>query len=132
MLRLRVACHLSRLDADLAAGVSPHRSDEHALRAAQLSAPRRRSRLARGLQRAATFVEDRGREDVGIPVCRSAVAIARPTMLALADDLRRLPDPSPRGIVLVQQLLVDGDGPLYRPRAPDDRYAAAEEARHAL
>jgi hypothetical protein len=30
MLRLRVARHLPRLDAELAAGVSPRRSDEHA------------------------------------------------------------------------------------------------------
>ena len=132
MLRLRVACHLPRLDAELAAGVSPWRSDEHALRAAQLVARRRRARLARGLRRAATVAADRGPTDAGIPVCRSAVLVARPTLLALADDLVEVPDPSPRGVALVQRLLVDGDGPLYRPWAPDDLYAAAEEARHAL
>ena len=132
MLRLRVACHLPRLDAELAAGVSPWRSDEHALRAAQLVARRRHARLARGLRRAATTAADRGPTDAGIPVCRSAVVAARPTLLALADDLLEVRDPSPRGIALVQQLLVDGDGPLYRPWAPDDLHAAAEEARHAL
>ena len=132
MLRLRVVCHLPRLDAELAAGVSPSRSEEHALRAAQLVARRRRARLARGLRRAATVATDRGPTDAGIPVCRSAVLAARPTLLALADDLVELPDPRARGVALVQRLLVDGDGPLYRPWAPDDLYAAAQEARHAL
>jgi MoxR-like ATPase len=124
MLRLRVACHLPRLDAELAAGISPWRSDEHALRAAQLVA--RRRRYARDLKRAA---ECRG---AGVPVCRAAVLDARPALLALADDLMEVPDPSPRGVALALRLLVDGGGPLYRPWRASDLYAAAEEARHAL
>jgi hypothetical protein len=124
MLRLRVARHLPRLDAELAAGVSPWRSEEHALRAAQLIAHRRR--YARDLQRAAQC------SGGGIPVCRAAVLAARPALFALADDLVEVPDPSPRGVALALRLLVDGGGPLYRPRRPAELYAAAEEARHAL
>ena len=78
LLRLRVASHLPRLDAELAAGVSPWRSEEHALRAAQLVTRRRRQRLARGLRRAATVAADRDPTDAGIPVCRSAVLAAPP------------------------------------------------------
>jgi hypothetical protein len=123
--RLRMATHLPRLDAELAAGVSPWRSDEHALRAAQLVAHRRR--YAAGLRRAAAC-----RRDAGIPVSRAAVLDARPALLALADDLVEVPDPSPRGIALALRLLVDGGGPLYRPWRPGELSEAAELARHAL
>jgi hypothetical protein len=122
--RLRMATHLPRLDAELAAGVSPWRSEEHALRAAQLVA--RRRRYAADLRRAA---ECRGS---GVPVSRAAVLDARPALLALADDLVEVPEPSPRGIALALRLLVDGGGPLYRPWTRGELYAAAEEARHAL
>ncbi len=122
--RLRVAWHQPRLDAELAAGVDPGCSEEHALRAAQLVS--RRRRYAGGLRRA---IDGRG---AGVPVCRAAVLEARPALEALADDLVEVRDPSPRGVALTLRLRCEGGGPLYRPWTPGELSAAAEEARHAL
>ena len=91
-LRLRVAVTKWRLDRELAAGASPPRDDEHALRAAQLVERRRRERLARGLRRA--IASGSKRRGAGVPVCRAAVLEAQPALLALVDDLAR--DPRPR------------------------------------
>ena len=65
-------------------------------------------------------------------MCRAAVLEARPALLALADDLSEIHDPSPRGVALALILLTDGGGPLYRPWTSGELDATAEEARHAL
>jgi hypothetical protein len=122
--RLRIAAHAQRLDNELAAGASPAFSDELAVRAEQLLAGR--ADVARGLRRAAA---GGGR---GFPVCSAAWLDAKPALLALADDLTDFTDPAPRGVALARQLLVDPDGPVYRPGEPSELRATAEAARGAL
>jgi hypothetical protein len=132
--RLRVALHRPSLDAELAAGADPSCSEVHALRAAQLVDGRQRAAYAESLKRAIASAERTRLPTRGatVPVARAAVLEARPELLALADDLVEVPDPSPRGVAMTVQLLRDGSGPLYRPWAPDDLAAAAERARRAL
>jgi|SRR4051812_12757933 hypothetical protein len=125
MLRgLRIAAHAQRLDRELAAGALPASSDELAARAQQLLA--RRANVARGLRRAAA---GGGRD---FPVCSAAWLDAKPTLLALADELVDFTDPAPQGVAMATQLLADPGGPLYLPGEPGDLRAAAEAARHAL
>jgi hypothetical protein len=126
-----------RLDDELAAGADPVATRELALRAGQLTSPRRRARFARSLRRAIAAAElspsarlpGRG---AAVPVNRAAVLEARPELEALADDLVEISHPNPRGVALAVQLLRDGAGPLYRPWSPADLREAAEGARAAL
>jgi hypothetical protein len=126
-----------RLDDKLAAGADPVATRELALRAGQLTSPRRRARFARSLRRAIEAAElspaarlpGRG---AAVPVNRAAVLEARPELEALADDLVEISHPNPRGVALAVQLLRDGAGPLYRPWSPADLREAAEGARSAL
>ena len=60
------------------------------------------------------------------------VVSAAPALLALADDLEEVREPTPRGVALTLSLLRDGGGPLYRPAELGELSEAAEEARHAL
>ena len=135
--RLRLTLGQVQLDDELAAGVDPVATRVLALRAGQLTDPRRRARFARSLRRAIAAAElpahrrlpGRG---AAVPVNRAAVLEARPELEALADDLVEISHPNPRGVALAVKLLRDGAGPLYRPWSPDDLRRAAEGARAAL
>ena len=50
-----------------------------------------------------------------MPVCRAAVLAAQPALLALADDLVEVRDPSPRGVALALRLLVRRRRPAVSP-----------------
>ncbi len=135
--RLRLLLRQVSLDDALAAGADPVATRELALRAGQLTDPRRRACFARSLRRAIAAAElppaarlpSRG---AGVPVNRAAVLEARPELEALADDLAEIALPNPRGVALSLQLLRDGAGPLYRPWSPEDLREAAQGARAAL
>jgi hypothetical protein len=135
--RVLLTLHQVRLDDELADGTDPVSTRELALRAGQLTDPRRRARFARSLRRAISAAElpphrrlpGRG---AAVPVNRAAVLEARPELEALADDLVELSHPNPRGVALAVRLLRDGAGPLYRPWSPEDLRRAAEGARAAL
>jgi len=135
--RLRLTLRQVRLDDELAAGAEPVASRELALRAGQLTSPRRRARFARSLRRAIAAAElpphrrlpGRG---ASVPVNRAAVLEARPELEALADDLVEISHPNPRGVALALRLLRDGAGPLYRPWSSDELREAAKGARAAL
>jgi hypothetical protein len=54
------------------------------------------------------------------PLNRSAVRATRAQLLELAARLFDLSRPvTPRGVLLVERLLIDGSGPLYSRRAPN-------------
>ncbi len=134
---MRVAWQRPRLDAKLAAGVNPLSTPELMLRGEQLADPQRRARFARSLRRAIDSAELPPHHrlplySAAIPVCRAAVLEARPTLLALADDLDEMRHPDPMGVALTIRLLSDGGGPLYRPWTPSELTGAAERARAAL
>jgi hypothetical protein len=131
-LRIRVAVRRHVLDKDLARGDSPLRSDVYALRARQLVERRSRERLARALER---LVEGAERtpspsEIIWLPKCE--ILDARTGLLSLA---RRLRDARPVyacGVAMVSQLVCDGTGPAFTPRAGLALRRAIAEATEAL
>jgi len=92
--RLAVRMHATRLDEDLARGVSPDRDVPHALRARMLISARTRDELAAALHRLAVRG---GRPE--LEALRAAVAGSGPVAV--------------RGMAMVQLLVTDGTSGLY-------------------
>jgi hypothetical protein len=109
----------ARLEGDLAACVSLHASDAHALRALRITGRRRRYSLADGLARVVRSASDpKVRFTAAVPPNRRAVLAARPVIEALE---RRLLGPEPvaaRGVAMLGELLTEPTSPLYRPLDP--------------
>jgi hypothetical protein len=116
------------LDRLLAAGGEPCWDPELALRAAQVTAARRRQALVKGLERVIRDAHRPPRWTCAAPLDRSAVRAAAPLLGALAAGLTEASAPAPQGIALVEQLLRDPGSPLY---APGDEEALSECARIA-
>jgi hypothetical protein len=86
-----------------------------AWRAAELVAPKRRLELARSLRRLVHDADPRYLPNAQV-FDRRAVRFAAPGLLTAAERLAALDDPvAPRGVLLLERLLVDADGPLYNP-----------------
>jgi hypothetical protein len=116
-LRFRVSVHRRLLDEDLARGDSPLRSVALALRAQQLVALRSRERLARALERLVERAERPPSPTEIVPLPHREILDARAGLLRLAG---RLGDARPvyaRGVAMVSQLVCDGTGPAFTPRA---------------
>jgi hypothetical protein len=131
LLRVRTALRRARLDAALAAGTDPTQSRELSLRAGQITARKRRLRIAASLLDAVAVAE-RPPGGAAVPVHRPAVREARAALMSLARELAERPLLSPRGVALVSKLLRDGTGPLYRTTANGELAAAVDHARRAL
>jgi hypothetical protein len=108
-LRLRVCLRRRALDAQIAAGQPLGLSPVLLLRAAQLTHPGTRRRVARGLRRLVDYAERVGPRPI---VSRSvlgrtgvSVMADREALLGLADRLERPPAVSPRGVLLARGLL---------------------------
>jgi hypothetical protein len=115
-LRVRVGLHRGRLDLDIATGIDPRCTEDHALRARQLSSAGMRRVVARSLRRAAVA----GRQPVPTRL-GGAVEVSRPAghgwgegLLGLADLLTREEPVNPLGVARALVMLSDGAGPLYR------------------
>jgi len=120
--RARVLIHRGALDRELARGADPERSEDLALRARQLCSPRRRAAIADSLEEAVDLAE-RPSERLGsaVPLAARDVRAARAALLALARELRAPGEVRVQGIVLAEQLLTDGESPLYFESADADR-----------
>jgi hypothetical protein len=119
----------SRLDRDLARGVSPDASVPLALRAQMLVGARTRREVARGAQR---ILAAATREPARVPVCRDRV---RDSAGELGDLIQRLLAGGPvaaRGVALASVLLRDGGGPVYHRASADDVRVRVREAVRAL
>jgi hypothetical protein len=111
-LSLRVLLAHDHLDAELAHGVDPSRSEALELRARQLID--RRSELAdrideviaRGHERRVHFTAE-------IPIRRADVLEVEDDLHALASRLRDGNPVDVQGVALTKRLLTDGAGPLY-------------------
>jgi hypothetical protein len=114
------------LDRLLAAGADPSWDPELALRATQLTAPRRRRVLAQSLLRTVRDAHRAPRWTCAAPVDRRAVRAATPELRALATSLSQDAAPTPQAITLVEQLLREPGSPLY---APGDERALRESVR---
>jgi len=100
-----------RADEELAATRLP--PPRLAWRAAELVADENRIDLARSLTDVVHAADER-LLPAASPIARAAVRACRPQLLALAARLFDVPNPvSARGVLLVDQLLTDGTGPLY-------------------
>lgn len=118
-LALIVRWHGAEIDRRLAAGEPPWTDDALALRARQITAPRSRERLAGGLAGALRSARN------GAPGFTAAVRPHRADVLdaqALIGAIeRRLREAGPvaaQGVAMISSLLIDGNGPLYRPGEP--------------
>ena len=85
----------------------------------------RRLALARGLERVVAEVERPYVPSAAVPVSRYAVRECR-------DSVREADDARLADLLLVRRLLVDADGPLFRPASPTHLREAADFAREAL
>jgi hypothetical protein len=128
LARLRARC----LDERLAAGADPLTSPLLAARAAQLAAPRSRSRIAAGLERMALSL-DAPRSLFAIEPERGAVAPNRDSLLALALTLRSGRPVYAGGIAEARLIVTDGTGPAYTDRRGEGlaRQLALAQARLA-
>jgi hypothetical protein len=131
-LRARVFIRRGRLDGLLAAGADPSWDMELGLRARQISAPRRRRALAKGIERAVWEAHRPSRWTCAAPLDRRAVRRATPELTALAVELTVQAAPAAQGVALATQLLRDPDSPLYLPGAGEALRVGAVVARRAL
>jgi hypothetical protein len=118
----------ARLDAALASGADPARSPLLAARAAQLTSPRARARLAESLER----VIARAQATPGprrVAPQRSAVLAERDRLEDLAHALRGPRPVYAQGMAMLWRLLTDGTGPLFA-RRPEEALPALVEAVH--
>ncbi len=117
-------------DAELLASQIP--SLRLAWRAAELVVPKRRLELARSLRGVVRDADARYLPNAA-PINRRAVRAAADDLQAMADRLAELSRPvAPRGILLVEQLVLDGSSPLYGRDQGDELHDAITTAATAL
>jgi hypothetical protein len=131
--RLRARLLRLSLDSRLARGAPAWGSPELRLRAAQLTSPRERGRLAEeldGVLEAAA--QPAGLRGAAVPLDRRAVLACGGLVRVIADDLRHAELVQPRGVALLRQLLRDGGSPLYAPEVEGSLDRSLRHARAAL
>jgi hypothetical protein len=126
--RLTTRLQHSALDARIARGEPLDEDPALAVRAAELTELTARRRLARNLERAISdSMRPRGLSPA-VPVHPCALAEARPALEQLVVALR-CPEPvRPRGVALVERLLIDGGSPLYTGGGEETLEARARRA----
>jgi hypothetical protein len=119
------------LDRELGQGASPDDSPALALRAQRLEQRTFRARLATALEDAVRAAERPPVLSARAPVNRTAVRSLAMEIELLAGALRA-DGCDPRGIALVNLLIIDGGGPLYGNSSDEALRAAVNEARQGL
>jgi hypothetical protein len=129
--RLRAWSRARALDRALAAGSGADGSSALALRAARLTSPRTRARVADDVERllAAAEAPPSPRR---IGPCRAVVAAAAEQLRETAALLRGPTPVYARGIAMLTLLLSDGTGPAYAPAREGAFPERLQEARAAL
>lgn len=117
-LALIVRWRSAELDRQLAAGMSPWRTDELALRARRITRRGSRRQLAAGLSRAVRAAEEVTGFSAAARPHPSEVLDARTTLSAIAWRLRAHEPVAAHGVAMLQLLLTDATSPLYRPAVP--------------
>jgi len=119
-----------RADAELVASRLP--SPRLAWRTAELVDADNRVELGRSLTAIVHAADERLLPSAS-PLDRNAVRAARAQLLSLAAHLFDLSRPvTPRGVLIVERLLVDGTGPLYQAGSPNRLRAVVSDADAAL
>jgi hypothetical protein len=116
-LSLRVRRRRARLDRDLADARVSERSEEHALRAAQLTSGVTRRDTARSLREVVAAAENPRAEWFGSTALldRDIVAAWRDGLTGLAERLEQPGAIGPCGVARARVLASAGMGPLYNP-----------------
>ncbi|MGA2455707.1 MAG: hypothetical protein ABSG93_19565 [Solirubrobacteraceae bacterium] len=127
----QLAAHLRArsLDQALIAGADPGGSASLTARAAQLTAWRTRVQIADGLERVVRAALEPPRRWSAVSAAGPALANAA-ELIELAALLRRDTPLYARGIAILNQLLADGGGPVYR-GAAESLACALRDARAA-
>jgi hypothetical protein len=103
-----------------------------AWRTAELVADENRFDLARSLTDV-VHASDERLLPTASPIARAAVRACRPQLLELAGRLYDISSPvTARGVLLLEQLLADGSGPLYGTSDGNRLRAAVDDARDVL
>lgn len=111
---VRVWLRRGSLDRSLAAGADPAASPALARRARQLTSRRTRAGLAASIRNLLDAAEERPRGFTSaVPIQRGRILGERQLLLQLAADLESEDELRPRGIALVERLLIDGASPVY-------------------
>jgi hypothetical protein len=118
----------TRLDQELAAGVSPDSDPLLRERAEFLLSRKSRLRMASGLDRTRRQAERPALHTAQLPVREGAVREAGPLLEKLAYRLRGYLPISPQGAAKTHILLTDGSGPLYSPAGKPDLKTAVRSA----
>jgi hypothetical protein len=116
-LALIVRWRGAELDRGLAAGMSPWRSDELALRARRITRRRSRAQLASGLSRAVRAALQGTGFSAAVRPHAGEVFDAGAVLSAVAQRLQAPEPVAARGVAMVQLLLTDTNSPLYCPTA---------------
>jgi hypothetical protein len=131
-MRERRALRAARRSADAELLSMPVPSLRLAWRAAELVVPKRRMQLARSLRGLVRDADSRYLPNAA-PINRRAVRAVSGDLLAVAHRLADLENPiAPRGVLLVERLLLDSDGPMYDRERARELFAAVDEAAAAL
>jgi hypothetical protein len=118
---IKLRLNSARLDADLAAGVAPEVSALHAARARRLVSPRIRHACAANWEHLLLTSREPARGVSGrAPIRRARVNRAEPEIRKLITALRATGPVPSRGVAIAANLLTDGRGPIYNPKAPDN------------
>jgi hypothetical protein len=135
-LRHRLESHLlaDRLDRSLAAGTPPESDVLLALRAERLARPSTREELAAAVQRLVREATEpqHGFSRAPSLAVLSRVARARSELESLVEQLLAPVPVSARGVALVEILLRDGTGPLFRYESTADLALQVRRAGDAL
>jgi hypothetical protein len=133
-LRLKVYLTRSRLDRQIAAGHAHEVAAELTLRAKHLTNPRTQRDIARNLRGIVRYVDrQESRSGISCVVISSrAVRGGRTAICELAEQLERAAPVNPKGIVLAQALLTDGNSPLFNPYSKRTVTEATREIQDAL
>lgn len=121
------------IDDRLLAGELPEGSAETRARCTRLLDRTYRSAVADHLRKLVEDAEraERNRLRAQIPLRETEVTGARSLVLGLADEVEGDPSVHPRGVILADRLIRDGDSPVYWP-CDESVVRAVKHARAAL
>jgi len=119
------------LDRRIARGADTNTDSRLARRARQLVSRRCRKALAEGIRNLVDAAEEPVRTlTAAVPLQRREILRERGFLLQLAVDLESEEELNPRGVALIEDLLTNGDSPLYSP-FPDGTLRSALTHAHA-
>jgi hypothetical protein len=127
----RVWLRRGALDRRIARGADTNASPQLARRARQLTSRRCRRALAAGLRNLVDAAEEPARRlSAAVPLQRREILREQGFLLQLAVDLESDDEIYPRGVALIEDLLTNGDSPVYAP-VPEGTLRSALTHAHA-